>query len=117
MNSPRYTEIPALFVKRLVRSCQALQIASCTAAILMLAGCASATAVTATDSSNTYEVSASAAGGSLAWARAHDKAVSEARSYCARRGLQASFKLESIDGVEALQHHESQVRFECHPSF
>jgi len=84
---------------------------------LLLAGCASATAVTATDKPDTYEISASAAGGSLAWARAHDKAVSEAKSYCERRGLQTSFKVESIDGFEALQHHESQVRFECHPTF
>ncbi|MFM0505183.1 hypothetical protein [Paraburkholderia caffeinilytica] len=82
-----------------------------------LAGCASATDVVATGKPGTYTVAASATGGRMAWARAHDHAVSEARDYCERRGMQSSVTTETVSGVEMMAAHASSVNFECHPKF
>ncbi|HYS63935.1 MAG TPA: hypothetical protein VEN30_09010 [Paraburkholderia sp.] len=82
-----------------------------------LAGCASATDVVATDKPGTYKVAASATGGRMAWARAHEHAVNEARDYCERRGMQSSVTNETVSGVEMMTTHASSVNFECHPKF
>ncbi|MDR6413094.1 UNVERIFIED_ORG: uncharacterized protein YceK [Burkholderia sp. 1595] len=82
-----------------------------------LAGCASATDVVATDKPGTYTVAASATGGRMAWARAHEHAVSEARDYCERRGMQSRVMNETVSGVEVMTTHASSVNFECHPKF
>lgn len=87
------------------------------AACASLAGCASATDVVATDKPGTYTVAASATGGRMAWARAHEQAVSEARDYCERRGMQSSITTETVSGVQMLTEHASLVNFECHPRF
>jgi uncharacterized protein YceK len=85
------------------------------AACTVLAGCASASSVTASKKPDAYVVSASASGGRLAWARAHRRAVSEATDYCETRGMQVALGVEQTGGVEALQEHDSVIRFECHP--
>jgi UDP-N-acetylglucosamine enolpyruvyl transferase len=82
-----------------------------------LAGCASSTHVVATDKPGTYTVAASAAGGRMAWARAHAEALNEARDYCERLGMQSSINEESVSGVAMLTTHASSVNFECHPKF
>ncbi|NMM00161.1 hypothetical protein HHL24_19735 [Paraburkholderia sp. RP-4-7] len=87
------------------------------AACASLVGCASATDVVATDKPGTYTVAASATGGRLAWARAHEHAVSEARDYCERRGMQSSVTTETVSGVQTMTAHASEVSFECHPTF
>jgi hypothetical protein len=90
---------------------------SLAAVCTVLAGCASASDVTAAGKPDTYVVSASAAGGSLAWARAHKRALTEASDYCASRGMQTSFASERMAGFEAFQQHDTEIQFECHPKF
>lgn len=82
-----------------------------------LVGCASASDVVATDKPGTYTVAASATGGRMAWARAHEHAMTEARDYCERRGMLTSVTTESVSGVQMLTEHGSSVNFECHPKF
>jgi hypothetical protein len=91
-------------------------LAAC-ASLTSLAGCASATDVVATDKPGTYTVAASATGGRMAWARAHEQAVSEARDFCERRGMQSSVTTETVSGVQMMTEHASSVNFECHPKF
>jgi hypothetical protein len=87
------------------------------AACASIAGCASTTDVVATDKPGTYTVAASATGGRMAWARAHEHAVNEARDYCERRGMQSSVTTETVSGVQMMTEHASSVNFECHPKF
>lgn len=87
------------------------------AACASLIGCASGTDVAATGKPGTYTVAASATGGRLAWARAHEHAISEARDYCERRGMQSSVTNETVSGVQTMSEHASSVNFECHPKF
>jgi hypothetical protein len=82
-----------------------------------LVGCASSSDVVATSKANTYTVAASATGGRLAWARAHEQAMNEARDYCERRGMQTSVTTETVSGVQGLTQHGSSMNFECHPKF
>ena len=81
----------------------------------VLAGCASASDVTAADKQGMLTVSAQATGGSLAWARAHRRAQTEANAYCASRGMQTSFATERTNGFQALQQQGTVIEFECHP--
>ncbi|WP_236001958.1 hypothetical protein [Paraburkholderia elongata] len=87
------------------------------AACASLMGCASTTDVVATDKPGTYTVAASATGGRMAWARAHEHAVSEARDFCERRGMQTSITTETVSGVQMMTEHGSSLNFECHPRF
>ncbi|MFM0077773.1 hypothetical protein P0D72_02590 [Paraburkholderia sediminicola] len=87
------------------------------AACASLVGCASTTDVVTTDKPGTYTVAASATGGKMAWARAHEHAINEARDYCERRGMQSSVTTETVSGVEMMTAHASSVNFECHPKF
>ncbi|MGF6899470.1 hypothetical protein [Paraburkholderia sp. GAS348] len=96
---------------------QARALVAAVAACAGLVGCASATDVVATDKPGTYTVAASAAGGRMAWARAHESAISEARDYCERRGMQSSVTTETVSGVAMMTVHASSVNFECHPKF
>lgn len=98
-------------------SSQARALVAAVVACASLVGCASATNVVATDKPGTYTVAASATGGRMAWARAHAHAVSEARDYCERRGMQSSVKTETVSGVQMMTAHASSVNFECHPKF
>ncbi|CAB3776112.1 hypothetical protein [Paraburkholderia fynbosensis] len=82
-----------------------------------LVGCASTSDVVASDKPGTYTVAASATGGRMAWARAHEHAVNEARDYCERRGMQSSVTTETVSGVQVMSQHASSVSFECHPKF
>jgi hypothetical protein len=82
-----------------------------------LVGCASGTDVATTDKPGTYTVAASATGGRMAWARAHEHAINEARDYCEQRGMQSSVTTETVSGVQVMQAHASSVNFECHPKF
>nr|WP_042300901.1 hypothetical protein [Paraburkholderia kururiensis] len=103
-------------MRRLARSLGPL-VVSLMAAGAVLAGCASATDVSTTDKPGAYTVSASATGGRLAWARAHERAMTEANDYCESRGMQTSVAYERTDGIEAFQQHGAVLRFECHPKF
>jgi uncharacterized protein YceK len=87
------------------------------AACASLAGCASTSDVAATGKPGTYTVAASATGGRMAWARAHEHAISEARDYCEQRGMQTSVMDETVSGVQTMETHASSVNFECHPKF
>ncbi|RKT27196.1 hypothetical protein B0G69_3007 [Paraburkholderia sp. RAU2J] len=82
-----------------------------------LVGCTSTSDVVASDKPGTYTVAASATGGRMAWARAHEHAVNEARDYCERRGMQSSVTTETVSGVQVMSEHASSVNFECHPKF
>jgi hypothetical protein len=88
-----------------------------TLACASLVGCASSTDVVASGKPGRYTVAASATGGRMAWARAHELAMNEARDYCDRRGMQSSVNRETVSGVSAMTEHESSVSFECHPRF
>ncbi|MFP3563239.1 hypothetical protein [Paraburkholderia sp. SIMBA_030] len=78
-------------------------------------GCASVTDVVASDKPDVYMVTAQATGTSLAWAHAHEKAVSAAASYCKQKGMQPAIKSEVTSGVSHLEQHSATVSFECHP--
>jgi hypothetical protein len=103
--------------RRSPRVNQARMLMAALAACTSLVGCVSATGVVNTDKPGTYTVAASATGGRLAWARAHDQAISEARDYCERRGMQSSVTTETVSGVQMMTAHASSVSFECHPRF
>jgi hypothetical protein len=81
----------------------------------VLTGCASGASVTSANKPGTYTVSASATGGRLAWARAHQRALAEATDYCQNRGLQTSFVTERMDGQQTFEQQNSVIEFECHP--
>ena len=87
------------------------------AACASLVGCASGGDVAATDKPGTYTVAANATGGRMAWARAHEHAMNEARDYCEQRGMQISVTSETVSGVQMLTEHGSSMNFECHPKF
>ncbi|OAJ53546.1 hypothetical protein A6V36_29315 [Paraburkholderia ginsengiterrae] len=87
------------------------------AACASLVGCASGGDVVATDKPGTYTVAANATGGRMAWARAHEHAMNEARDYCEQRGMQISVTSETVSGVQMLTEHGSSMNFECHPKF
>jgi hypothetical protein len=87
------------------------------AATASLVGCVSTSEVVAANTPGTYTVASSATGGRMAWARAHEHAINEARDYCERRGMQSSVAMETVSGVQAMTEHESSVNFECHPKF
>lgn len=82
-----------------------------------LVGCASGSDVAATEKPGTYTVAANATGGRMAWARAHEHAMNEARDYCEQRGMQISVTSESLSGIQMLETHGSSMNFECHPRF
>ncbi|WP_442793605.1 hypothetical protein [Paraburkholderia sp. ZP32-5] len=82
-----------------------------------LVGCASSSDVVANNKPGSYTVAASATGGRMAWARAHQLAMNEARDYCERRGMQSSVTMETVSGVRVMTEHASSVNFECHPKF
>lgn len=82
-----------------------------------LMGCATSSDVVATSKPNTYTIAASATGGRMAWARAHEQAMNQARDYCERRGMQTSVTAETVSGVQMLTEHGSSMSFECHPKF
>ena len=105
------------FLSRLASSTRMRGIIGMLAACASLAGCASTSDVVATDKPGTYTVAASATGGRMAWARAHEHAVNEARDYCERRGMQSSVTTETVSGVQVMTEHASSVNFECHPRF
>ncbi|WP_233801442.1 hypothetical protein [Paraburkholderia sp. HP33-1] len=92
-------------------------VAAVALACASLVGCASSTDVVASDKPGTYTVAASATGGRMAWARAHELAINEARDYCERRGMQSSVNMETVSGVSVMTEHGSSVSFECHPRF
>lgn len=85
------------------------------AGAFLLGGCTTATSVVTTDKPDAFKVTASARGGRLAWARAHEVALAQADAYCAQRGMRSSVKLETTSGVRMLDEHDSEVAFECHP--
>lgn len=84
--------------------------------VLLLAACSSASDISATEKPDVYTVDSSSRGILLSWAGAHERAVNEATSYCAQRGMQASVKRESVDRGSGPQAH-AQLAFECHPAF
>jgi hypothetical protein len=98
-------------------SASARALIAAVAACASLVGCASSSDVVATSKPNIYTVAASATGGRLAWARAHEQAMNEARDYCERRGMQISVTTETVSGVQGLTEHGSSMSFECHPKF
>ena len=87
------------------------------AACASLMGCATSSDVVATGKPNTYTIAASATGGRMAWARAHEQAMNQARDYCERRGMQTSVTAETVSGVQMLTEHGSAMSFECQPKF
>ncbi|MGF6967603.1 hypothetical protein OKW43_004631 [Paraburkholderia sp. WC7.3g] len=92
-------------------------VAAVALACASVVGCASSTDVVASGKPGTYTVAASATGGRMAWARAHELAMNEARDYCERRGMRSSVSTETVSGVSVMTEHESSVSFECHPRF
>lgn len=72
------------------------------------------TDVVASDKPDVYMVTAQATGTSLAWAQAHEKAVSAAAGYCKQKGMRSAIKSEVTSGVSHLEQHSATVSFECH---
>lgn len=103
--------------RRSLMSKQGRALIAAVVACASLVGCASTTDVVTTDKPGTYSVAASATGGKMAWARAHEHAINEARDYCERRGMQSSVTTETVSGVQMMTEHASSVSFECHPKF
>ncbi|TDY26627.1 hypothetical protein B0G81_7148 [Paraburkholderia sp. BL6665CI2N2] len=114
---PERGDVSGALAARNALSGRARAFIAAVAACASLVGCASSSDVVATGKANTYTVAASATGGRLAWARAHEHAMSEARDYCERRGMQASVVTETVSGVQGLTEHGSSMSFECHPKF
>ncbi|MFT4067512.1 hypothetical protein [Paraburkholderia sp.] len=109
--------VPGTMRKRAWVSVRMRGFAAAVLACASLVGCASRTDVTASSKPGSYTVAASATGGRMAWARAHQLAMNEARDYCERRGMQSSVTTETVSGVRVMSEHESSVSFECHPKF
>lgn len=84
---------------------------------LLMQACASSSSVVQTGDSGRFTLHASAAGGSVAWARSHKAVMQSASDFCAQRGEVPSVVSESSKGVRALETHESELTFECHPRF
>ncbi|WP_244257690.1 hypothetical protein [Paraburkholderia phymatum] len=84
---------------------------------LLMQACASSGAVEPTGDAGRFTLHASAAGGSVAWARSHKAVMQSASDFCAQRGEVPSVVSESSKGVRALETHESELTFECHPRF
>ncbi|TXC84164.1 hypothetical protein FRZ40_28120 [Paraburkholderia azotifigens] len=84
---------------------------------LLMQACASSGSVVQTGDSGRFTLHASAAGGSVAWARSHKAVMQSASDFCAQRGAVPSVVSESSKGVRALEAHESELTFECHPRF
>ncbi|MHB9833353.1 hypothetical protein Q8F57_000805 [Paraburkholderia terrae] len=84
---------------------------------LLMQACASSGPVVETGDAGRYTLHASAAGGSAAWARSHKAVMQSASNFCAQRGEVPSVVSESSKGVRALETHEAQLTFECHPHF
>jgi putative hemolysin len=91
-----------------------LSLAACA---LSMAACATTSAVTTTDKANVFAVAATTRGARLSWAEAYRTAVSRARDYCAQRGMQVSTKLDVIRGGRELEKQETELTFECRPTF
>jgi hypothetical protein len=119
-HSPRIPEQHESSVTEASRQASSGGVRGLIAAVLAcasLVGCASTSDVVAADKPGTYTVAASATGGRMAWARAHEHAVNEARDYCERRGMLSSVTMETVSGVQTMSAHASSVNFECHPKF
>lgn len=84
---------------------------------LLMQACASSGPVVETGDAGRYTLHASAAGGSAAWARSHKAVMQSASNFCAQRGEVPSVVSESSKGVRALETHEAELTFECHPHF
>ncbi|WP_227244409.1 hypothetical protein [Paraburkholderia caribensis] len=84
---------------------------------LLMQACASSSPVVETGDAGRYTLHASAAGGNAAWARSHKAVMQSASNFCAQRGEVPSVVSESSRGVRALETHEAQLTFECHPHF
>jgi hypothetical protein len=84
---------------------------------LLMQACASSSPVVETGDAGRYTLHASAAGGSVAWARSHKAVMQSASNFCAQRGEVPSVVSESSSGVRSLETHEAQLTFECHPRF
>jgi hypothetical protein len=103
-------------LKSLARSSVRHSIALVSLACL-ITGCTTTSPVANTGVPEVYSVSASAKGGVLSWARAHDKAVSDANDFCAARGMQVSLRGEFIDNGDESAKQVTEVTFECHQKF
>ncbi|MEM5291338.1 hypothetical protein ACFQ3P_24545 [Paraburkholderia sabiae] len=84
---------------------------------LLTQACASTSSVVQTGDAGRFTLHASAAGGSAAWARSHKAVMQSANDFCAQRGEVPSVVSESSKGVRALEAHEADLTFECHPRF
>lgn len=84
---------------------------------VLMQACASSSAVVESGDAGRYTLHASAAGGSVAWARSHKAVMQSASDFCAQRGEVPSVVSESSTGVRALETHQAQLTFECHPRF
>jgi hypothetical protein len=84
---------------------------------LLMQACASSSSVVETGDAGRFALHASAAGGSVAWARSHKAVMQSASDFCAQRGEVPSVVSESSRGVRAFESHEADLTFECHPRF
>jgi hypothetical protein len=111
-------------VTGLIRRCMTLDARKRSARVMMIAfvplimqACASSSPVAETGDAGRYTLHATAAGGSVAWARSHKAVMQSASDFCAQRGQVPSVVSESSRGVRALETHEADITFECHPRF
>lgn len=103
-------------LKPRVLKSSSLSIVASALLLAVLNACSSASDISATEKPNVYTVDSSSRGILLSWAGAHERAVNEATSYCAQRGMQASVKSESVERGSGTQ-GRAQLAFECHPAF
>lgn len=103
-------------LKPRVLKSSSLSIVASALLLAVLNACSSASDISATEKPNVYTVDSSSRGILLSWAGAHERAVNEATSYCAQRGMQASVKSESVERGSGMQ-GRAQLAFECHPAF
>ncbi|MEM5385716.1 hypothetical protein VSR68_19255 [Paraburkholderia phymatum] len=87
------------------------------APLLMQACSTSSPVVTEAANPGRYSLHATAAGGSVAWARSHKAVMQSATDFCQQRGQMLSVVSESSKGVRALEEHETELTFECHSRF
>ncbi|SIT46703.1 conserved hypothetical protein [Paraburkholderia piptadeniae] len=84
---------------------------------LMMQACSSASPITEAANPGRYSLHATAAGGSVAWARSHKAVMQSASDFCQQRGQMLSVVSESSKGVRPLEEHETELTFECHSRF
>jgi hypothetical protein len=82
-----------------------------------IASCAVSTSLEDGPSANLHVITVTSVGDRLAWAHAHEKAIQDAQTFCAKINMQSNIRSEFVRDGHAFQEQTAQMTFECHPAF